>query len=122
MAEEQSKETTRVSPNVTRRPLSRRRLLQLAGGGIAAAAGAAALYEGLARVAPPNRHSVEPPSGGYPVGQYQVADYGVRVQPDAKTAVVIAIPPVWNLVITATLTLAPGLREQQRLEAALRAI
>lgn len=122
MTEEQRKETKQVPVPLSQRYLSRRRLLQVAGGGIAIAAGAAALYEGLALVAPPGRRSVEPPPGGYPTGQYQVADYGVRVQPDAETAVVVTIPPVWNLVITATLTRAPGRREQQRLEAALHAV
>lgn len=122
MAQEQPGEAKQVSASQARRRLSRRRLLQVAGGGIAAAAGAAALYEGLALLAPPKRHVVEPPSGGYPVGQYQVADYGVRVRPDPATAVIVSIPPVWNLVITATLTRAPGRREQQRLEAALQAI
>jgi hypothetical protein len=46
----------------------------------------------------------------------------VRVQPDPESAVVVGIPPLWNLVITATLTHTPGVREQQRLEAALRAV
>jgi hypothetical protein len=102
--------------------LSRRRMLQVAGGGFAAALGLAALYEGLALVAPCPARDVEAPPGGYPVGQYQVADYGMRVQPDPESAVVVSIPPLWNLVITATLTHAPGVREQQRLEAALRAV
>lgn len=106
-----------------RRPtLSRRRLLQVAGGGAAVAVGVAALYEGLALVSPPSRRVVEPPKGGYPVGQYQVADYGVRVQPDPESAVVVSAPPAWNLVITATLLRAPGAQEQKRLEAALRAV
>jgi hypothetical protein len=65
---------------------------------------------------------VGPPRGGYPRGQYQIADYGVRVQPDPESAVDVVIPPVWNLVITATLIRAPGLREQRRLEAALQAV
>jgi hypothetical protein len=102
--------------------LSRRRLLHVAGGGAAVAVGVAALYEGLALVSPHSRRVVEPPRGGYPAGQYQVADYGVRVQPDQESAVEVSIPPMWNIVITATLTRAPGIREQQRLEAALRAI
>jgi hypothetical protein len=104
------------------RRLSRRRLLQVAGGGVAVAAGAAALYEGLALLSPHPRRVVDPPHGGYPVGQYQVAEYGVRVQPDPESAVVVSIPPTWNLVITATLTRAPGPHDQQRLESALRAI
>ena len=102
--------------------LSRRRLLQVAGGGAIAAVGAAALYEGLAQVAPHPARNVEAPHGGYPSGQYQVADYGVRVQPDPESAVVVSVPPLWNLVITATLTRAPGVHEQSRLEAALRAV
>jgi hypothetical protein len=102
--------------------LSRRRLLQVAGGGVAVAAGAAALYGGLALIAPPARRVVVPPPGGYPLGQYQIADYGTRVQPDPDSGVLVNIPPVWNLVITATLTRQPGLRDQQRLEAALRAV
>lgn len=121
MAQEQPEEAQQASVNLAQRHLSRRRLLQVAGGGIAVAAGAAALYEGLALLAPPKRHVVGPPPGGYPIGQYQIADYGVRVQPDPETAVIVSIPPVWNLVITATLTRAPGRREQQRLEAALQA-
>jgi hypothetical protein len=63
-----------------------------------------------------------PPPGGYPIGQYQVADYGVRVQPDPDSAVLVDIPPVWSLVITATLTRPPTLRDQQRLEASLQAV
>ena len=86
--------------------LSRRRLLQVAGGGAIAAVGATALYEGLALVAPHPATGRRGPRGGYPAGQYQVADYGVRVQPDPESAVVVSIPPVWNLVITATLTRA----------------
>jgi hypothetical protein len=102
--------------------VSRRHLLQVAGGGALVAVGVAALYEGLALVAPHPARNVEAPRGGYPVGQYQVADYGVRVQPDPESAVVVGVPPTWNLVITATLTRAPGVHEQQRLEAALRAV
>ena len=101
--------------------LTRRQLLQVAGGGVVAAAGVAALYHTLARTAPPAR-PVGPPRGGYPDGQYQIAEYGVRVQPDPHSGVMINIPPVWNLVITTRLTRAPGPREQQRLEAALRAV
>ena len=102
--------------------ISRRRLLQATGGVIAAGAGAAALYRGLSLIAPPARQPVKPPPGGYPRGQYQTADYGVRVRPDPESAVPVVIPPVWNLVITATLVRPPGVREQQRLEAALRAV
>jgi hypothetical protein len=101
--------------------LSRRTLLLSAGGGLAAAAGVAALYAGLARLAaPPQR--VGPPPNGYPEGQYEVAAYGVRVVADPATAVQVTVPPLWNLVITATLTRRPSLHDQQRLEAALRAI
>jgi hypothetical protein len=110
------------SPQRQRRPLTRRRLLQVAGGGAIAALGVTALYEELALVAPHLQRDAEPPPGGYPAGQYQVADYGVRVQPDAESAVMVSVPPLWNLVITATLAKAPGVREQQRLEAALRAV
>src|SRR5690242_15727277 len=122
MAQEQPEEAKQVSMSLAQRRLSRRRLLQVGGGGIAAAAGAAALYEGLVLLAPPKRHVVKPPPGGYPIGQYQIANYGVRVRPDPQTAVIVALPPVWNLVITAALTRAPGRREQQRLEAALQAV
>jgi hypothetical protein len=114
-----SKETSAAQGG---RRLSRRRLLQVAGGGVAVAAGATALYEGLALLSPHPRRGVELPQGGYPVGQYQVAGYGVRVQPDAESAVIVSVPPMWNLVITATLAHAPGVREQKRLEAALRAV
>lgn len=122
MAEEQNEEPWQDLPKAAQPRFSRRRLLQVAGGGMAVAAGAAALYEGLARVVPPGRPVVGPPPGGYPIGQYQVADYGVRSQPDPATGVVVSIPPMWNLVITATLAHAPGRPEQQRLEAALHAI
>jgi hypothetical protein len=83
--------------------------------------GAAALYRALATVPAPSR-TAAPPPGGYPLGQYQTAAYGVRSQPDPATAVRVDIPPQWNLVITTTLARVPGLREQQRLEAALRAV
>ncbi len=106
----------------TYRRISRRRLLQATGGALAVGAGAAALYRGVALIAPPVRQAVRPPKGGYPLGQYQIADYGVRVRPDPASAVDVVIPPVWNLVITATLTHAPGRREQHRLEAALQAV
>ena len=99
--------------------LTRRRFL-VVGGGMAAAA---ALYTGLALIQQhPMRRVAVPPPQGYPVGQYQIADYGVRVQADPESAVEVIIPPVWNLVITAQLTRAPGQKEQQRLEAALRTI
>lgn len=101
--------------------LSRRRLLQIAGGGVVAVAGGVTLYHALASAAPPVQR-VAPPRGGYPVGQYQIADYGMRVQPDPASGVVVEIPPVWNLAITAKITRTPGPREQQRLERALRAI
>src|SRR5690349_14482270 len=109
--------------------ITRRRLLQVAGGGVVATAGAAALYRALAVINPPARTAASAaparpgaPPGGYPAGQYQVADYGVRVRPDPDSAVVVAIPPMWNLVITATLARAPGMPEQRRLEAALGAV
>lgn len=63
-----------------------------------------------------------PPPGGYPVGQYQISDYGVRVIRDAESAVPVDIPPAWNLVITATLKHAPAQHDQQRLEAALQGV
>ncbi len=118
-------ETTAPAAGAEARPavrISRRRLLQATGGVALAGAGAAALYGGLSLLAPPTRHAVKPPPGGYPVGQYQIADYGVRVLPDPASAVPVVIPPVWNLVITTTLRRSPGTREQQRLEAALRAV
>jgi hypothetical protein len=88
------------------------------------AAGAAvtssSLYRELAQVAPPAR--VVPPPDGYPVGQYQVADYGVLVRTDPESGVPVDIPPVWNLVITATLRRPPSVVGQRRLEAALQAV
>jgi hypothetical protein len=99
----------------------RRRLLQVAGGGLAVVAGAAALYEALALLAPaPKRYG--PPAHGYPPGQYQIAAYGVRTKPDPESAVDVDIPPVWNMIITATLRRAPGIPEQQRLEQALQTV
>jgi hypothetical protein len=101
--------------------VTRRRLLQVAGGGLAAAAGVAALYEALALISPaPRRYG--PPAHGYPPGQYQIASYGVRTVSDPESAVQVDVPPVWNLVVTATLTRAPGPRDQERLEAALQAV
>src|SRR5579884_3435911 len=99
--------------------LTRRRFLVAGAGGVAAAA---ALYAGLSVIERPARRVVAPPPGGYPAGQYQVLDYGVRVRPDPESAVEVIIPPVWNLVVTAQLARAPGPHEQQRLEAALRAV
>lgn len=101
---------------------TRRRMLQVAGRGVAAAAATAALYGGLALVTHAPRRPVGPPRGGYPEGQYQILDYGVRVRPDPDSAVDVIIPPLWNMVITAKLVSAPGVREQQRLEAALHAV
>lgn len=98
--------------------LSRRLFLTLAGSGAAAAA----LYAGLSRLESTPRQSVSPPPRGYPAGQYQVADYGVRVQTDPESSVEVIIPPVWNMVITAQLTRAPRHKERRRLEAALRAV
>ena len=63
-----------------------------------------------------------PPRGGYPIGQYQVADYGVRTRVDSESGVPVEIPPVWNLVITANLRQAPTLEAQRRMEAALEAV
>ena len=120
VAEQQNEGQSPRQGRLTR--ISRRRLLQVTGGALAVGAGAAALYGRLALIAPPTRPVVGPPKGGYPRGQYQIADYGIRVRPDPESAVDVVIPPVWNLVITATLTQAPALREQQRLEAALRAV
>lgn len=112
---------TEMAQSDNNRPpsLSRRRFLAIGGG---SAAAAAALYAGLAVIQRQARPTVGPPRGGYPVGQYQIADYGVRVQPDPQSAVDVIIPPVWNVVVTAQLTRAPRRKEQQRLEAALRAV
>lgn len=86
-------------------------------------AAAAAFYTSLELIQQhPTRRIVGPPPHGYPAGQYQIADYGVRVQADPESAVEVIIPPVWNLVITVQLVRAPGHKEQQRLEAALRAV
>lgn len=110
-------DATPSSPVQTTR-LSRRRVLQIAGTGAAAAA----LYGGLALLPGPTRRDVAPPPGGYPRGQYQVHDYGVRVRVDPDSGVDVIIPPVWNLVITANLARTPGTLERRRLEAALRAV
>lgn len=102
--------------------MSRRTLLRVAGGGLAAAAGIALVYRSVALLTTTERHPIGPPPGGYPVGQYEIADYGVRVIADAVSAVPVEIPPAWNLAITATLKRAPTQSDQQRLEAALQAI
>jgi hypothetical protein len=118
---DERKDSESTIPEVFFGRLPRRRLLQLAGGGIAVVAGVAALYEGLALLAPsPKRYG--PPMHGYPPGQYQIAAYGVRIAPDQESAVDVDIPPVWNMVITATLRRAPAIAEQRRVELALRAV
>lgn len=100
--------------------LTRRRFIALAGG---SAVAAGALYTGLALLhRAPTRHPAAPPPGGYPVGQYQILDYGVRVVPDSQSGVVVIVPPAWNMVITAQLTRRPTLDDQRRLEGALRAV
>ncbi|MGH2515514.1 MAG: DUF7405 family protein, partial [Ktedonobacterales bacterium] len=114
--------TSDVFPRTAGSRLTRRRLLLAAGGGAAALAGAGALYAAVGKLAPPARHVVAPPPHGFPAGQYQILDYGVRVRTDPASAVEVIIPPVWNLVVTATLTHAPSVHDQQRLEAALQAI
>src|SRR5258707_3487603 len=119
VAEQRSEGQSPRQGRLTR--ISRRRLLQATGGALAVGAGAAALYGGLALIAPPARRVVGPPRGGYPRGQYQIADYGVHVRPDPESAVDVVIPPLWNLVITPTLTQTPGSPEQQRLAAAFQA-
>ncbi len=121
--EQQSKnqdpQATQAESGRPPRAFTRRRLFVVVGGGAAAAA---ALYAGLALSARTERTIVGAPPGGYPAGQYQIAAYGVRVQVDKQSAVDVIVPPVWNLVITAQLTRAPGRREQQRLEGALHAV
>lgn len=102
--------------------LSRRSVLRVAAGGLVASTGAAALYVTLSKLAPTTPRVYGPPPGGYPIGQYQIAQYGGRVKPDPESAVDVEIPPVWNLAITATLTRAPTSADQARLEAALRAV
>lgn len=82
---------------------------------------ASALYHGLATMAPPQRQ-IQPPPQGYPVGQYQISDYGLEVRPDPSSGVVVNIPPIWNLVVTTTLRRSPGIDGQQRVETALRAV
>ena len=120
MAEDREQSSQSPQARKGRLPALTRRRFLVVGGGMAAAA---ALYTGLAVIQQhPMRRVAVPPPQGYPVGQYQIADYGVRVQADPESAVEVIIPPVWNLVITAQLTRAPGQKEQQRLEAALRTI
>jgi hypothetical protein len=109
-----------ASRDASRFSVSRRALLRAAGGTLAAAAATGVLYEGIARIAAPTRQTVAPPPRGYPAGQYQIADYGLRVIGDA--GVEVLVPPLWNLVITATLKRAPATRDQRRLEAALAAV
>jgi len=107
----------------TKTRMSRRQLIRIAGVGAAAAVAGGALYTGLSRVvSPPDRQTVSPPPHGYPTGQYEVIDYGVKVRPDPASAVEVIIPPVWNLVITTTLTRKVGVTEQRRLEGALASI
>jgi hypothetical protein len=96
--------------------LTRRRFLAAAGGS------AAALHMGLAAAEQPFRPDASALPSGLPAGQYQIADYGVRVEADPESGVAVIMPPVWNVVVTARLARAPGLREQRRLEAALRAV
>lgn len=122
MADQQDDQVPKTSVARTLPQVSRRTLLRMAGGGLVAAGGLALLYRGVALVTSLERRPVGPPAGGYPVGQYQISDYGVRVIPDAESAVPVEIPPAWNLVITATLKRAPTQHDQQRLEAALQAI
>lgn len=105
---------------VSGRPrLTRRQLLAMAGGAAVVAGG---LYAGLALVEAPRRQPVAPPRAGYPVGQYQIADYGVRIASDPSSAVEVIVPPVWNLVITTRLARRPTQHDQQRLEGALQAV
>jgi hypothetical protein len=103
------------------RRIRRRTLLQATAGGLAVVAGAA-VYRGLSLISAPPRRTYGPPPHGYPAGQFQVADYGVRTVADGQSGVLVDVPPVWNLVLTARLARAPGLRDQQRLEAALQAV
>jgi len=98
---------------------TRRRFLAVAGGGATAAG---ALYAGLALVERPARPVIAPPPHGYPDGQYQILDYGVRVQSAPESAVEVIVPPAWNVVITARLRRRPDRQAQGRLEAALRAV
>lgn len=110
------------APHVTKRRVSRRTMLRATAGGVVATAGVAALYGTLAHTTTPPRRTFGPPKGGYPTGQYEVSAYGVRVQDDAQTGIAVDVPPMWNLVVTASLTRAPGTHEQRRLEAALVAL
>ena len=102
--------------------VSRRTLLRVGAGGLVASAGAAALYETLAHLIPSSPRVYGPPLGGYPIGQYQIANYGGRVRMDPESAVEVEIPPIWNLTITATLARPPSADDQRRLEAALAAV
>ncbi len=120
MADETS--TQRTAEKSTGPRITRRRLVVAAGGGVVAASGAGVLYRALAAQSTPPVRRYGPPKGGYPIGQYEVADYGVRVQPDPDSAVMTLIPPTWNLVLTGTLAHPPRLADQQRLEAALQAV
>ena len=120
--DEQQSQVPQAAQAKTGKPpatITRRRLLVVVGGGVAAVS---ALYAGLALLERPVRSVVGSPPGGYPEGQYQIAAYGVRVRADKQSGVDVIVPPVWNLVITAQLTRAPGRREQQRLEGALHAV
>ena len=119
---EQGEPPTIAAPAAMGPRLSRRTLLRVGAGGLAASAGAAALYEALAQLASSSPRVYGPPPGGYPVGQYQIAQYGARVKVDPESAVEVEIPPVWNLAITATLARAPTLADQRRVEAALHAV
>jgi hypothetical protein len=100
--------------------MNRRRFMVIAGAGAAGAA--AALYTGVSLVERSARTSAGPPARGYPAGQYQIADYGVRVKADPHSGVDIIVPPVWNVAITARLTRGPGSHERRRLETALQAV
>ena len=109
------------SPPPAHPQISRRALLRAAGASVIGVAGAAVLYEVLAHTSP-MPHRVLPPRGGYPLGQYQIADYGMPVIDDPATAIQINIPPQWNVVVTTTLTHTPTRADQQRLSAALAAV
>lgn len=102
--------------------LRRRTLIKAAGGGVVALAGAGALYRGVSLLVSPPKRAYGPPPGGYPVGQYEVADYGVRLRADPESGVPVDIPPVWTRIITATLKRRPTLADQRRLAAALQGV